>query len=290
MTDDRADVPFSSTAAAPAWAPADMPGALAGSAATGKAAGPGAAATPPRSIALDGASNFRDLGGYTGHEGRALQWRKLFRADHLATLSTQDLQVLAQLGIARTADFRGAHERGVLPYALPGVATHTLGIEPTVIQRALELQASGQRITAAQAVGLMQDTYRSFINDNAARFSELFELLLESDAPIVFHCTAGKDRTGFAAALILLALGVPRPVVMQDYLLTNALYRRPSGVASPAPQEVLDVLWGVQEDFLEVALHGVEVEHGGIDNYLERVLRINAPARARLAQLYLQPR
>lgn len=244
----------------------------------------------PRSIALSGASNFRDLGGYTGHEGRPLQWRRLFRADHLAALSTQDLQVLAQLGIARTADFRGAHERGALPYALPGVVTHTLGIEPTVIQRALQLQSTGQYITPAQAVGLMQETYRSFINDNAARFAELFELLLESDAPIVFHCTAGKDRTGFAAALILLALGVPRPVVMQDYLLTNGLYRRPGGVASPAPQEVLDVLWGVQESFLEVALHGVEVEHGGIDNYLERVLHINAPARARLAQLYLQKR
>ena len=278
MTDARADSPFSSAASRPV--PPDTPGA--GAAVQG--------GVPPRSIALDGASNFRDLGGYTGHGGRPLQWRRLFRADHLGALSAHDLQVLAQLGIARTADFRGEYERGALPYALPGVATHTLGIEPTVIQRALQLQASGQHITAAQAVGLMQDTYRSFINDNAARFSELFELLLESDAPIVFHCTAGKDRTGFAAALILLTLGVPRAVVMQDYLLTNHLYRRPSGVASPAPPEVLEVLWGVQEDFLEVALHGVEVEHGGIDNYLERVLRINAPARARLAQLYLQPR
>ena len=279
MTDIRADSPFTSSTASPPL-PADTPSANAAS----------QTVPLPRSIALDGASNFRDLGGYTGHEGRPLQWRRLFRADHLAALSPQDLQVLAQLGITRTADFRGEYERDALPYALPGVATHTLGIEPTVIARALQLQSSGQYITADHAVGLMQETYRSFINDNAARFSELFELLLESDAPIVFHCTAGKDRTGFAAALILLALGVPRAVVMQDYMLTNNLYRRPSGVASPAPQEVLDVLWGVQEGFLEVALHGVEVEHGGIDNYLERVLRINPAARARLAQLYLQQR
>ena len=62
----------------------------------------------------------------------------------------------------------------------------------------------------------------------------------------------------------------------------------PDEIASPAPQEVLDVLWGVQEGFLDVALQGVEVEHGGIDNYLERVLHLNAAARARLAQLYLQ--
>ena len=242
---------------------------------------------PQRTIALSGASNFRDLGGYTGHGGRALKWRHLFRADHLAALTPQDLARLGELGITRSADFRGASERAAQAYALPGVATHTLDIEPVLIQQALQLQ--GSSLSTAQAVRLMHDTYRSFVTENAPRFAQLFELLLDSDAPLVFHCTAGKDRTGFAAALILLALGVPRGVVMQDYLLTNALYRRPSGVASPAPQEVLDVLWGVQEDFLEVALHGVEVEHGGIDNYLERVLRIRPAARQKLAQLYLQP-
>ena len=247
------------------------------------------AADPARSIVLTGASNFRDLGGYAGHDGRALKWRHLFRADHLASLSPSDQQVLANLGITRSADFRGQSERTAQAYALPGVATHMLGIEPTVIHRALELQRSGHVLDAAQAVGLMQDTYRGFVSDNAPRFAELFNLLLESDAPIVFHCTAGKDRTGFAAALILLALGVRRDVVMQDYLLTNTLYRRPVGLANAAPDEVLQVLWRVQEDFLETALHGVEVGYGGIDSYLENVLGINAAARKKLAALYLQP-
>ena len=244
---------------------------------------------PSRSLPLAGATNFRDLGGYIGHGGRAVKWRRIFRSDHLAGLTAQDQALLAQLGVARAVDFRGKAESAAYAYALPGVAYHLLAIEPTVVQRALELQRTGHRITAQDAVGLMQETYRGFVHDNAPRFAELFSLLLARDTPTVFHCTAGKDRTGFAAALILLALGVPRPVVMQDYLLTNALYRRPSGVASPAPQEVLDVLWGVQEDFLDVALHGVEVEHGGIDNYLERVLRVQPAARRKLAQLYLQP-
>lgn len=266
--------------------------------APGQASGPHSVAPSPvanahpalaRSIALAGASNFRDLGGYRGHGGRALRWRRLFRADHLAALSAQDQQVLADLGIARTADFRGDSERRAFAYALPGVAQHHLTIEPTVVQRALALVQAGHTLTAAQAVALMQDTYRSFVSDNAPRFAQLFELLLESDAPLVFHCTAGKDRTGFAAALVLLALGVPRAVVMQDYLLTNTLYRPPANVTGRAPPEVLQVLWRVQEDFLEAALHGVETEHGGIGPYLERVLRVNAAARARLAQLYLQP-
>ena len=245
--------------------------------------------SPPRSIVLAGASNFRDLGGYAGHGGRTLKWRRLFRADHLAALTPADVARLAELGITRSADFRGAAERAAQAYALPGVAQHALEIEPTVIQRALQLQRQGQHLSAAQAVALMQDTYRGFVLDNAPRFAQLFELLLDSDAPIVFHCTAGKDRTGFAAALILLALGVPRAVVMQDYLLTNALYRPPTGWGDSAAAEALQVLWRVQEDFLEAALHGVEVQYGGIAPYLERVLGVNAAAQKRLAALYLQP-
>ena len=245
---------------------------------------------PPRSIALSGASNFRDLGGYAGHGGRALKWRHLFRADHLAALTPHDLARLQALGITRSADFRGASERAAQAYALPGVATHTLAIEPTIIHQALQQLQQGHSFSAAQAVGLMHDTYRSFVTDNAPRFAQLFELLLDSDAPIVFHCTAGKDRTGFAAALILLALGVPRSVVMQDYLLTNQLYRPPSDWSdSGAAPAGLQVLWRVQEDFLDAALHGVEVEYGGIAPYLERVLGLNAAARQRLGQLYLQP-
>ena len=78
----------------------------------------------------------------------------------------------------------------------------------------------------------------------------------DDDAPLVFHCTAGKDRTGFAAALILSALGVPLPVVMQDYLLTNDFYRQPKAANGFASQDVLDVLWQVQADFLEAAAAG----------------------------------
>ena len=242
---------------------------------------------PQRTIALRGASNFRDLGGYSGHGGRSLKWRHLFRADHLAALTPEDLARLGALGITRSADFRGATERAAQAYALPGVATYTLEIEPTLIQQALQQQ--GDSLSPAQAVRLMHDTYRSFVTDNAPRFAQLFQLLLDSDAPLVFHCTAGKDRTGFAAALILLALGVPRAVVMQDYLLTNRLYRPPShwGDAATTPAG-LQVLWRVQEDFLDAALDSVEDEYGNMAAYLERALGLNAAAQKRLSQLYLQ--
>lgn len=244
--------------------------------------------TPTRSLNLTGATNFRDLGGYAGLGGRTVRWRRLFRSDHLAALTPDDVATLSNLGLSRAYDFRGEAERAAVPYELPGVASHSLAIEPTVLQRMKELLEAGHQLTAQDTVGLMQQTYRAFVHDNSPRFAALFGHLLDSDAPLVFHCTAGKDRTGFAAALILLALGVSRPVVMQDYLLTNDLFRMPPSTPGLAPQEVLDVLWRVQEDFLDAALHAVEADFGGVQPYLEQALGLGRTEQARLAALYLQ--
>ncbi|MPM36103.1 hypothetical protein SDC9_82698 [bioreactor metagenome] len=244
-----------------------------------------------RTVDLAGASNFRDLGGYLGQDDRLVRWRRLFRSDHLAALTDQDTRVLSELGVSRALDFRGHDERSALAYDLPNVRYHALSIEPTVVQRAKEMALAGQQLSAPVAVGLMQDTYRAFVSSNAEQYAQLFEHLLESDQPLVFHCTAGKDRTGFAAALILLALGVPRAVVMEDYLLTNGLYRRPATLNnSNTPEEVLNVLWRVQSEFLDAALHAVDADHGGLDRYLEKRLGVGQKERERLAQLYLAQR
>jgi protein-tyrosine phosphatase len=242
---------------------------------------------PDRSLRLSGASNFRDLGGYAGLDGRPVRWRRLFRSDHLAALTPQDGEALRSLGVARVFDFRGVSERAAVPYDLPGVVQHPLPIEPTVVQGLRTLVEAGETLTAERTVLLMQQTYRNFVHHNAPRFGELFAHLLASDAPLVFHCTAGKDRTGFAAAMILLALGVPRGVVMQDYLLTNDLFRMPAADGGYAPAEVLNVLWRVQAEFLDAALHAVDEDFGGVDAYLARELGVGAPERARLARLYL---
>lgn len=243
---------------------------------------------PARSLSLSGATNFRDLGGYAGRGGRLVRWRRLFRSDHLSALTPDDIALLSPLGLARVCDFRGVAERAPLACALPGVVVHSLAIEPTVVQRIKYLLESGHVLTAPETVRLMQQTYRAFVHDNAGRFAELFGHLLESDAPLVFHCTAGKDRTGFAAALILLALGVPRPVVMQDYLLTNDLFRMPPVNPGRAPPEVLAVLWRVQEDFLDAALHAVDADFGGVPRYLEHTLGVGPAELERLAALYLE--
>ncbi len=253
---------------------------------------PQATTFPERHLPLAGTTNFRDLGGYQGLDGGKVRWRTLFRSDHLAHLTAESQHtLLQQLGVARSADFRGQREQTVDNYRIDGLQHHSLAIEPTVVQRAFTLLQQGENLSAAHTVELMQDTYRSFIHDNADQFARFFQMLLASDAPLVFHCTAGKDRTGWAATLLLMTLGVPRDVVVNDYLLTNQYYHRPAearAAASHIPEEVLNVLWKVQEPFLTAALDPVLQQYGTVPAYVSQVLGVDAKAQARLAQMYLE--
>ena len=240
---------------------------------------------------LQGASNFRDLGGYPGHDGRPLRWRRLFRSDHLGELTAADRETLRTLGVTRSFDFRGTQERAAQPYEVPGLRQHSLAIEPTVAQNMAALVGAGLPLSAERMAGLMEELYRRLVDEEAERFAEWFGHLLDDDTPLVFHCTAGKDRTGVAAALLLLALGVPREVVEHDYLYTNRVYRRPksTSLAGTVPEDALAVLWGVQPRFLNAALDLIDAEHGGVDRYLTQRMRLDDAARARLAQQYLEP-
>lgn len=241
-----------------------------------------------RHIPLNGASNFRDLGGYAGHEGRPIQWRKIFRSDHLASLNEQDLAQLKSLGIARTFDFRGVQESEVQSYAWPDIQRHSLSIEPTVVQRLQAQHLTGRPLTAADALDAMQTTYRDFVKSDSHRFAELFEHLLTKPEPLLFHCTAGKDRTGLAAALILSALGVSEDDIWKDYLLTNQLYKRNSTGATTLSPDVLKIVWEVQESFLKASLEVIHSEYGGMQSYLSNTLGLSKAAMHQLRKLYLE--
>lgn len=244
---------------------------------------------PPRVVPLAGATNFRDLGGYRGHDGRPLRWRRLFRSDQLGDLTAADHDVLARLGVAASFDFRGVDERAAAPYEVPGLAQHALSIEPTVAQRMNEITASGRALTTPIVAGLMEDLYRGLVDERAARFAQFFEHLLRVDAPIVFHCTAGKDRTGVAAALVLLALGVSRQTVMQDYLLTNEVFRPPWAPRPDVDPGVRQALWGVRSDYLLAALDVIDRKHGGLQRYLRHAIGLDERRRGALAERFLQP-
>ena len=231
---------------------------------------------------LQGASNFRDLGGYTGTDGRRVRHGLVYRSDHLAGLTPADRLALAPLRITHSLDFRGQAERAALSSVLPGAAAVNLGIEPTVVARVKALLAAGQIPSEAETVALMVETYQSFARDAVPTYARFFQHLLEEPSPVVFHCTAGKDRTGFAAALLLSALGADRDAVMSDYLLTNQLYRRSPLVDAHGPAHVMDVLWRVQPAFLEAALATVEREFGGMGQYLQGPMGLGPRELSRL--------
>jgi protein-tyrosine phosphatase len=244
------------------------------------------------SIDLIGASNFRDLGGYLADAGRAVRRFRLLRSDHLANLESRDLAVLAErLGHGvRVLDLRGVAEREAAACAIPTATVHSLPIEPTIVQKLADLLEAGRRVTAADTVALMQETYRNFVHVNTPRFAALFAHVLEEhEAPLVFHCTAGKDRTGFAAALILRSLGVPEDEVMRDYLLTNERLKMPDAARHGLSPEVGAVLWRVQPEFLHAAFEAVEARYGGLESYLREGLGLREPERERLRELYLEP-
>jgi protein-tyrosine phosphatase len=238
-------------------------------------------------LSLTGAPNFRDLGGHRTSSGEAVRRHRLLRSDHLAALTSEDAARMAALDIRRIFDLRGVAERETAVCVLDGVTVHSLAIEPTIVQVLSELTEAGHTLTQADVIGHMQDTYRGFVRHNTHRFAALFGHLLESDEPLVFHCTAGKDRTGFAAAMILLALGVPHDDVMRDYLLTNERLKPKSEWKGLAP-EAASVLYRVQPEFLDAAFEAVEQAYGGVESYLREGLGLRESERARLKQLYLE--
>lgn len=245
---------------------------------------------PDRIVPLQGASNFRDLGGYVGQGGRTLRWRRLYRSDHLGQLTPEDLEHLRQRRVTQALDFRGGQESAAAAYQVAGLTRHALSIEPTVAQRMQDLAALGQTLDEATTVGLMEELYRNVVRKHSAQMAAFFGHVLAADEALVFHCTAGKDRTGIAAALLLSALGVPRPVVLQDFLLTNRVFRPPTtGADSPLPPAARQALWSVRPSYLQAAFHIIDTEDGGMQAYLREVLGLTQPMLDELARKVLEP-
>src|SRR6266851_9833537 len=242
---------------------------------------------PARHLNLAGASNFRDLGGYPARDGRPVRWRQIFRSNHLGHLTEADIELLRPLGLKSAFDFRGTEERAAAMCGIDEIAVHSLPIEPTVVAALRARLANGVPLSSADALEVMRDSYRSYVRYNTASFRALFAHLLEDRAPLVIHCRAGKDRTGFACALILHVLGVPHDLIAEDYLLTHRLYRRDPTVSSDLPEEVRQVLARVEASFLAAAFDAIRDDYGDLENYLGDGLGLGDGERARLQARYL---
>ncbi|HKS18500.1 MAG TPA: tyrosine-protein phosphatase [Bradyrhizobium sp.] len=243
---------------------------------------------PARHFNLAGASNFRDLGGYPSKDGRFVRWRQIFRSNHLGHLTEADAAVLRSLGVRSAFDFRGMEERASALCGIREIEVHSLPVEPTVVASLRAIRNAGTTLSRDHALDVMRDSYRNYVQQNTPRFRTLFAHLLEDRAPLVIHCTAGKDRTGFACALILHVLGVADDVIAEDYLLTNRFYRHDPSASIDLPEDVRQVLASVQPPFLAAAFEAIDAEYGDLENYLSGGLGLGSAERTALQARYLE--
>ncbi len=252
-----------------------------------------------RVVPLEGGINFRDLGGYPAADGRQVKWRKIFRCGHLANLTEQDLDVLEYLRVTEVHDFRRREEQQVTP-SRPLRANFNNDYEMHIGSMAKFWEyLTTERLNAHKSHELVVGSYRNCAEEVAPHYRRLFAALLANrDNASLFHCAAGKDRTGLAAALILSALGVPREVIIEDYLLTLQHYDtrpllarieahlREAGVEQWEP-EWLKPYCEVHQDNIEAFFAGVEAGYGSVDRYLETLIGLRPELRLQLQQAYL---
>jgi protein-tyrosine phosphatase len=230
-----------------------------------------------RRLPMAGGFNVRDLGGLVGADNRRVVWGRIFRADDLHRLTPEDQDYLAGLPLRTVLDFRVEREAVRFPDMLPPSVSRRL-LRPIL---AGAQDAGAEDFSADEADAFMLNIYRYLALDERplAVYRELFHLLQweEEARPLLFHCSAGKDRTGFAAALILLSLGVSREAVLRDYLASlpclAGKYPSPRGIFS------------IRDAYLQTALEAIDRAHGSLDGYLENVLGVD---RGRMRGIYLE--
>ena len=240
-----------------------------------------------RIIALQGGRNFRDLGGYRTQDGRSVKWRKLFRSGSMAGLTASDQEQLSALTIRTICDLRTIHERASEPCTWHRESHVTYWSRDYMegFGELRELLASPVS-TPADARAAMIEGYRRLPFQQAASYKELFSRIAAGELPLAFNCSAGKDRAGTGAALILTALGVPRDTVMEDYLLTDrivdfkALFmqraqQRNSILLTQSPEIIAAVL-GTNPAYLSAALDTIAERHGSVAGYATEVLGLSA--------------
>lgn len=254
-----------------------------------------------RRLPLVGADNFRDLGGYRTADGRTVRWGRVYRSSELSDMTAADMAYLSEIGIQVIVDLRSERERARKPdpvieplepheLVLP---IHQHGVEPDRVQQMIQTGT----ISAFYSSDVMLTAYRSFVTDHSQKWALLLQQLQDPGSiPLVFHCTAGKDRTGFAAAIFLLTLGVPEETVFQDYLATN-WYRRDFtnmvlrfapvySLFRTEPDDVLPLL-AARRDYLQASIDVMKERYGSIDAYLEEALGLTPEKRAALQREFL---
>ena len=250
---------------------------------------------------ISGSGNFRSLGGLRTHDGRRIRAHYLMRSDRLNHLTPAGWEQLAALGLTTICDLRSREECAQNPNGVPA----NLAIDEIACEVRNELRGNhsllgmlATRPDAAGAEALMIEIYRRLPQLMGPVIGRVSERLLSGGAPMLIHCTAGKDRTGFAVAMLLHALGVPQDEIERDYLASRSWSNAPLHGASIArslgsmvPPENMDAvvsaLLDVRESYLRASLDLVVNDFGSLERYLDVAAGLDAGKRERLRDLAL---
>lgn len=257
-------------------------------------------------IGVTSGRNFRELGGYETLSGKKIKMHKLLRTGNLADLSPFDKQFLTDYGAKYDVDFRSKEEVDNQPDRVPDGVEYIY--DPVFSE---DLTNSSKSITdldtqahddADFGFNHMHYAYEDMIESEPAQkaYRKFFDVLLENTVDgesVIFHCTAGKDRTGFGALLALSALGIPLNTIKKDYLLTNITtkdfvdsmveHARQNGKNENVLQSIRDIQ-SVRSEYLDHAVKVLNDEYGGINNYLRDVMKLSSADIMKLRNIYLE--
>jgi len=250
-----------------------------------------------RKLSMDGSYNTRELGGYKTTDGKSVKWGVLFRSDKLSDISLEDQKYLKNLGIQRIVDFRSKAEKTEDPDKIPDGMTY---IE-------MPIEVDGAMRTKIEAIlkgeinrnvkDFLIEANEEFIKNYSHIYSKFLKDLAKEQKPTMFHCTAGKDRAGFAAAITLIAIGVSKEDAINDYMKTNEYTaKRIDEMISKielmslyqTDGELLRPLLGVEREYLEAAFKAAENEYGSIENYIRSGLNISEKEIQQLRSFLLE--
>ncbi|MEV6689058.1 tyrosine-protein phosphatase [Streptomyces sp. NPDC051130] len=259
------------------------------------------AAETIRQIPLQGAVDFRDIGGYRTYTGGRVRQGLVYRSDALNKLTAADLATVSGLGLTKAVDFRiplevrydGADRlpAGLTPTSRP---VSDLGLYATLLTAISSGDPAEQErmLGGGRAEAYMRDIYRTFVTspENRAQFATTLREIADGSGPLLYHCTSGKDRTGWVSYVLLRALGVPETGAGQDYLASNtfraaydaqvrAALKQSGRMQDP---DLLIPLQEVRQDYLDAATARMEADYGGFYGYLTDGLGLDLRTLAKL--------
>jgi protein-tyrosine phosphatase len=262
-------------------------------------------AVPGQSLGIKSIPNLRDLGGYKTSDGATVASGLVYRSNQLHAIPKEDMEKLAQLKLKNAYDLRTTEEREKRPEELPpGVNYVVLDVladspqaGPAMLEKLIaDPKAANEELGGGKVEAGFRESYREFVTLPSAQreFRKLFLSLGDKEKlPALFHCTTGKDRTGWAAAALLTLLGVPKETIMEDYLRSNdyiltAYQKAIDGfVAGGGDPEIPRAILGVKKEYLDSAFDEMEKKYGTIEKYFAEGLGIDAAQQKVLRDLYV---